>query len=321
VRDMLKPVKEKNPNLSIADIWIFAGCSAVEFCGGPRVPVHFGRNDASSGSYCPPNGRLPDASQGAQHLRDVFYRMGFDDRAIVCLSGAHTLGRCHLARSGFDGPWTRHPLRFDNDYFKNLIELKWTKREWDGPEQYEDPSGDLMMLSTDVCLIHDDKFRPFVEMYAKDQELFFKDFAQDFNKLTSLGTTCPAAPTLSTQQQAGVEFREAAMHGSLPVVKKLASSVDVNEVEAHSGRTALHKAAFWGHEATVDFLLTTCKINAHAQDYNGDTALHDAARFGHKKTLEHLLPHSNKATKNKEGKTAADVAKQYGQEDILALLG
>jgi len=40
-------------------------------------------------------GRLPDASQGAQHLRDVFYRMGFDDEAIVALSGAHTLGRCH----------------------------------------------------------------------------------------------------------------------------------------------------------------------------------------------------------------------------------
>ena len=27
-------------------------------------------------------GLLPDASQGAQHLRDVFYRMGFDDRGI-----------------------------------------------------------------------------------------------------------------------------------------------------------------------------------------------------------------------------------------------
>jgi catalase (peroxidase I) len=43
----------------------------------------------------PPNGRLPDASQGAQHLRDVFGRMGFNDREIVALSGGHTLGRCH----------------------------------------------------------------------------------------------------------------------------------------------------------------------------------------------------------------------------------
>lgn len=27
------------------------------------------------------------------HLRNVFYRMGFDDEGIVALSGAHTIGR------------------------------------------------------------------------------------------------------------------------------------------------------------------------------------------------------------------------------------
>ncbi len=60
-------------------------------------------------------GFLPDASQGADHLRKVFYRMGFNDKEIVALSGAHTLGRCHEVRSGFDGPWTHAPLRFDNE--------------------------------------------------------------------------------------------------------------------------------------------------------------------------------------------------------------
>ena len=69
------------------------------------------------------NGRLPDAAQGAEHLRDVFHRMGFNDKEIVCLSGAHTLGRCHKTRSGFDGPWTTNPLQFDNytscNYRKN----------------------------------------------------------------------------------------------------------------------------------------------------------------------------------------------------------
>ena len=69
-------------------------------------------------------GRLPDAAQGAQHLRDVFYRQGFDDKDIVALSGAHTVGRCHLSRSGFDGPWTHTPLKFNNEYFRNLIELE-----------------------------------------------------------------------------------------------------------------------------------------------------------------------------------------------------
>jgi hypothetical protein len=31
--------------------------------------------------------------------------MGFDDREMVALIGAHALGRCHTDRSGFDGPW------------------------------------------------------------------------------------------------------------------------------------------------------------------------------------------------------------------------
>ena len=37
--------------------------------------------------------RLPDGSKGAPHLRDIFYRMGFNDQEIVALSGAHALGR------------------------------------------------------------------------------------------------------------------------------------------------------------------------------------------------------------------------------------
>jgi hypothetical protein len=102
-------------------------------------------------------------------LRDVFYRMGFNDQEIVALSGmilppfstfdssvpyfislfisvissfrivrffsrvgAHTLGRCHRVRSGFDGPWTTKPLVFDNEYFTNILYLEW--KEVESPE-------------------------------------------------------------------------------------------------------------------------------------------------------------------------------------------
>jgi len=316
----LKPVKAANPEFSIADIWTFAGAAAVEFVGGPKIPHSFGRVDAANGSYCPPNGRLPDASKGAEHVREVFYRMGFDDRAIVCLSGAHTLGRCHLARSGFDGPWTRHPLKFDNQYFKNLVDLEWKPRIWDGPFQYEDPTGELMMLPTDLALIQDEKFRPFVEMYANDEALFFRDFAQDFSRLLSLGAPKVEAAPLGPQQQASAEFREAAMHGSLPVVKKLTPAADVHEAEVPSGRTALHKAAFWGHDATVEYLLNTCHLNPNVHDRNGDTALHDAARFGHAKCVEMLMKVSDTTIRNKDGRTAAEVAVQYSQDRIVSLL-
>ena len=56
----------------------------------------------------------------AQGLRDTFYKMGFNDREIVALSGAHALGRCHSDASGYVGPWTGTPLLFNNSYFALL---------------------------------------------------------------------------------------------------------------------------------------------------------------------------------------------------------
>ena len=58
--------------------------------------------------------------------------MGFSDREIVALSGAHCLGRCHTDRSGYKGPWTFSPTSFTNDYFKLLLSEKWSKKKWNG---------------------------------------------------------------------------------------------------------------------------------------------------------------------------------------------
>jgi catalase (peroxidase I) len=35
-----------------------------------------------------------------QHIRDIFGRMGFNDKEAVALCGAHAVGRCHTDRSG-----------------------------------------------------------------------------------------------------------------------------------------------------------------------------------------------------------------------------
>lgn len=156
MHDLLLPLLAKFPHLSTADLWCMAATQAIALTRGPTIPFHYGRKkdvsnqDGTSSSSCPPHGRLPDASQGAQHLRDVFYRMGFDDQAIVALSGAHTLGSCHATRSGYEGPWTTNPLKFDNEYFRNLLHITWKPREWDGPLQYTDPTGHLIMLPTYV---------------------------------------------------------------------------------------------------------------------------------------------------------------------------
>jgi len=196
-RKVLEPVKAKFPWISNADLWTLAGCTAIEEMGGPHIPWRAGRVDKPDGSHCPVDGRLPDADKGAPHIREVFNRMGFDDQEIVALSGAHTLGRCHTTRSGFEGPWTNAPTTFSNLYFQELLNQKWTKKKWTGPVQYEDKSKQLMMLPTDMALIWDRNFKKHVQTYAKDQDKFFADFAKAFQKLMELGTGLPAdAPTI-----------------------------------------------------------------------------------------------------------------------------
>lgn len=204
---LLEPVKAKFPQVSYSDLWIFAAGVAIEEMGGQKVPFMPGRKDKASGTGCPvwqgpthKDGRLPSADCGspdktAAHLRDIFYRMGFDDKEIVALSGAHGLGACHVERSGFWGPWTRAPTTVSNEYYRELLENVWTiktthkGKPWTGPLQFEDPTGDLMMLPSDLVLIQDRAFRRWVEFYAKNEGEFQKDFAQVVGKLFSLGVS------------------------------------------------------------------------------------------------------------------------------------
>ena len=332
IYDMLHVVKKRHPEVTFADLWSAAGSMAVEFLGGPRVPHAFGRQDFPAGHPTPPNGRLPDASQGASHVREVFGRMGMTDRETVALCGAHTVGRCHIVRSGYDGKWTSNPLKFDNEYFRNLVGLTWSQKQWDGPLQYTDPSGELMMLPTDVAMLDDPAYRPFVELYARDEEAFFADFADAFAKLLSLGCPAPACPHLAashgsapadSRHLASAEFREAAMHGhAIDVLRGVAAEgADVHGLERSSGRSALHKAAFWGHKDTITYLTQECKLNPNVQDYNGDTPLHDAARFGHAEVARRLLQGgADPSLRNKEGQTVLGVAEEYSKPEVVATL-
>ena len=183
---------------------------------GPIIPYRPGRSDREAAA-CTPDGRLPDASKSYGHLRDIFYRMGFNDQEIVALSGAHALGRCHTSRSGYEGPWTFSPTILTNDFYRLLLEEKWQFKKWNGPKQvsrgrshrrrsrspgrgnhangslqYEDKNTkSLMMLPTDMALVQDKSFKPVVEKYAKDNEAFFKDFAAVITKLFELGVPFP----------------------------------------------------------------------------------------------------------------------------------
>ncbi|RXH97649.1 hypothetical protein DVH24_009974 [Malus domestica] len=169
--DFCEEVKSKHPRITYADLYQLAGVVAVEVTGGPVIDFSSGRKDSK---ISPKEGRLPDAKRGAPHLREKFYRMGLSDKDIVALSGGHTLGRAHPDRSGFDGPWTKEPLQFDNSYFVELL---------------NEESEGLLKLPTDAALVEDPEFRKYVDLYAKDAEAFFRDYAESHKKLSELGFT------------------------------------------------------------------------------------------------------------------------------------
>lgn len=51
-----------------------------------------------------------------------------------------------------------------------------------------------MMLPTDIALVKDKEFKKHVERYAKDSEVFFKEFSDAFVKLLELGVPFEVKP-------------------------------------------------------------------------------------------------------------------------------
>jgi catalase (peroxidase I) len=47
-------------------------------------------------------------------------------------------------------------------------------KPWTGPDQYEDATGNLMMLPVDMALLADPEFKKWVLVYGKDEDKFFK---------------------------------------------------------------------------------------------------------------------------------------------------
>eukprot|EP00928_Gymnodinium_smaydae_P054785 TRINITY_DN384_c0_g1_i2.p1 TRINITY_DN384_c0_g1~~TRINITY_DN384_c0_g1_i2.p1 ORF type:complete len:932 (+),score=207.35 TRINITY_DN384_c0_g1_i2:58-2796(+) len=219
----LESFKDDYPLVSWADLIQMAGAVGIEHAGGPKIRMKYGRKDVAGPEACPAhtsrgtaaNAGLPDAEapfgcgapDAAGHLRNIFYRMGFNDQEIVALSGAHTIGRAFKERSGtvaegygeanacpytravgvcpvrHDGmkgvgmpggkSWTTKWLKFDNEYFQKHV--------------YEEKDANLAWFSTDRALHQDDGFKPHFFRYRDDQNEFFKDFAAVMKKLSELG--------------------------------------------------------------------------------------------------------------------------------------
>ncbi|KAF7848315.1 hypothetical protein BT93_L2104 [Corymbia citriodora subsp. variegata] len=151
--------------VSWADMIAVAGAEAVSVCEGPIIPVVLGRLDSMKPD---PEGRLPEETLDAFGLKKCFQRKGLSTQELVALSGAHTLGS-----KGFG-----NPVVFDNSYYKVLLEKPWMSSAG--------MSG-MIGLPSDRALVEDDQCLRWIEKYANDQNLFFKDFKNAYVKLVNSG--------------------------------------------------------------------------------------------------------------------------------------
>ncbi|MGA2232733.1 MAG: peroxidase family protein [Tepidisphaeraceae bacterium] len=175
----LAQAKRQFPQVSWADLISLAGAAAVTQAGGPDIPLELGRQDAD---HPDPAGRLPRPDEPWEPLRVRLVGMGFTNEELVALSGAHTLGRVNGI------PFTNDPFHFTNEYFRLLM------RKGEAEKRH--------LLGSDRAMADDAICLPFIEAFAMDEALFFRQFAAAYTKLSLLGANVQAganaSPTATT---------------------------------------------------------------------------------------------------------------------------
>jgi catalase-peroxidase len=179
----------------------------------------------------------PDPLRTAKDVRETFARMAMNDEETVALTaGGHTVGKCHgngdasllgqepeaapvedqglgwinktkrgvgrdAVTSGIEGAWTTYPTKWDNGYFRMLLEHEWELKkspagawQWqpvdiaedDKPVDVEDPSirHSPIMTDADMAMKMDPEYRKIAERFYKDPSYFEEVFARAWFKLT-----------------------------------------------------------------------------------------------------------------------------------------
>ena len=162
--DLLAPVvAQHGGDISRADVWQLAANVAIRAASrdGGAIPLRYGRQDAldaTGACRTTDDGKLPSAELSHQHTTAVFVdRMGFTQREVTALMGAHTLGRADAADSGYDGVWVRNSASWDNTYYRDILQRPWVRETTaNGQHLWRDPGNpETLMLNTDMALAFD----------------------------------------------------------------------------------------------------------------------------------------------------------------------
>jgi len=184
-----------------------------------------------------PNGKA-DPLASARDIRETFARMAMNDEETVALTaGGHTFGKAHGAgdpgkyvgpapegapisaqgfgwinskaqghgvdtiTSGIEGAWTTNPIKWDNDYFKILLENDWELVKSPAGAQQWIPKGGAManavpdahdpsvrhapiMTTADLALKFDPAYLAISKDFYANPDKFADAFARAWFKLT-----------------------------------------------------------------------------------------------------------------------------------------
>lgn len=171
--------------------------------GGPNWAVLKGRKD---GRVSKANNtiNLPPPFLNATQLIQTFANRGLGIKDLVALSGGHTLGFSHC--SSFVARVHNFSILHDTDprmnsEFASLLKQKCPRSNNNGDagqfldststqfdnDYYKQIIAGKGVFGTDQALYNDQRTKPIIEAFAKDQNLFFSEFAASMIKLGNVG--------------------------------------------------------------------------------------------------------------------------------------
>ncbi|KAL3614669.1 Peroxidase 72 [Castilleja foliolosa] len=206
VIDEIKSALEKEcpQTVSCADIMALAARDSTFLAKGPYWDVALGRRDSTNASLSGSNNDLPAPNNTFQTILTKFKLQGLDIVDLVALSGSHTIGNARCAsfrqrlynnsgnskpdltldrsyagqlrarcpRSGGDNNLFlldfSTPTKFDNNYFKNLLDNKG------------------LLNSDQVLVTKNNESLALVTKYANDNDYFFEQFKISMVKMGNI---------------------------------------------------------------------------------------------------------------------------------------
>jgi catalase (peroxidase I) len=186
--DTLTPVYEEFPDLTMADLIMFAGQVAVEEASGMTL------------EFCPGRSDLTEFDEGWMDLDLLEYNettsvqiiQVFKERYIVAgVSAEHAVALRARLRSesvmqdlGFSGNWGEQTT-ISNEYFRVLLNNVWYENPSVPGEYVSDTMPGAFMTQDDMVLSWDAALRAIAQAYLEDNEYFLTVFGEAWIKLSN----------------------------------------------------------------------------------------------------------------------------------------